>query len=73
MKSRLNRRTIGVLLTLLGSQLLSACIVLPVPGSHRHGGIIVEGGHRHRDGPSHGGHHGHRHDRDDRGHRDGRR
>jgi hypothetical protein len=59
-----NRRALGLVAVLLGTQLLSACVVLPVP-AHRHRGPVVvevEPGYQ-RSGPP-PRHHDHRRDRD---------
>ena len=52
MHTSINRRMLGILSVVLASQLLSACVVLPVPV--RRGSVMIEGG-------GHGHGHGHRH------------
>jgi len=56
MKNLLNRRVLGLATLLLGTQLLSACIVLPVPAYRPRAGVVVDVepgyrgyGHRHHE------------------------
>jgi hypothetical protein len=46
MQTSTKRRVFGVLGLVLATQLLSACIVLPVPG-HRRGVVVVQPGYGH--------------------------
>lgn len=41
MQTSMKRRVLGVLSVVLASQLLSACVVLPLPG-HRHRAVMVQ-------------------------------
>ncbi|MBT9527030.1 MAG: hypothetical protein IV105_17375 [Rhizobacter sp.] len=60
MQTSTKRRVFGVLGLVIATQLLSACIVLPVPGHRRHGAVVVQPGY----GYGHGhGHHEPSHDR----------
>lgn len=45
MQTSTKRRVFGVLGLVLVTQLLSACIVLPVPGHHRRGVVVVQPGY----------------------------
>lgn len=55
MQKSTKRRVLGVLTVVLASQVLSACVVVPVP--HRHRAVVVQPGysgpppyhHHHRD------------------------
>lgn len=55
MEKSTKRRVLGVLTVVLASQVLSACVVVPVP--HRHRAVVVQPGysgpppyhHHHRD------------------------
>jgi hypothetical protein len=60
MQTSAKRRVIGVLGIVLASQLLTACVVLPVP--HRSRAVVVHPGHA--GPPAH--HHPRHHDRHDR-------
>lgn len=42
MQTSIKRRVLGVLSVVLASQLLSACVVLPLPGHHRHRAVVVQ-------------------------------
>ena len=44
MNSSMKRRVLGILSVVLASQLLSACVVLPVPG-YRARAVVVEPGY----------------------------
>lgn len=46
MNSSMKRRVLGILSVVLASQLLSACVVLPVP-MHRHREVVIEPGYGH--------------------------
>ena len=45
MQTSTKRRVFGVLGLVIATQLLSACIVLPVPGHRRHGAVVVQPGY----------------------------
>ena len=53
MQTSTKRRVFGVLGLVIATQLLSACIVLPVPGHRRHGAVVVQPsyGYGHDQGP----------------------
>ncbi|MBC7992891.1 MAG: hypothetical protein H7Z15_06570 [Rhizobacter sp.] len=51
MQTSTKRRVFGVLGLVLATQLLSACIVLPLPGHRRHGAVVVQPGYGYDQGP----------------------
>jgi hypothetical protein len=55
MQKSINRRVLGVVSVVLATQLLSACVVLPVP-ARRARAVVIEPGY----GPGYGHHHHHR-------------
>lgn len=57
MQKSTKTRVLGVLTVVLASQVLTACVVVPVP--HRHRAVVVQPGYS---GPP-GHHHNHHHDR----------
>lgn len=53
-----NKRRVFTVLTLaLSAQLLTACIVLPVPGPRYRGDVVIDVSPGHRQAPHHHGHH----------------
>lgn len=57
MQTSTKRRVFGVLGLVLATQLLSACIVLPVPGYHRRAVVVQPGyGYGYDQGPPHHNH-----------------
>jgi len=58
MNKPVKRRVLGVLSVLLATQLLSACVVLPLP-AHRHRAVVVSPGYGYTPAPQPG--YGHPH------------